>query len=116
MRKNKLAKVAIKAVNMYHCRTIFPFFYTVLDINEDELTITKVDGVHRDTKKIQIPNLSSVESGHGPLFGHVRVLSKYMTTGEVTIKWLTARDARKFTEKANELMAEFSSDDTSGGQ
>lgn len=121
MKLKPLGHIATAATEgkIYSCTSVWPPGQRATAILTDkDLTVIYRDWFkQRDVRTVHLEDLSSVEAITGPFLGHVKILSKYMTTEGWTVSWLTKRDAYKLRDLTNELKKEASKPkDESGGQ
>lgn len=100
---------------LYTCRTIPPFDYYKITLDEAKVTIVHKQWFIKHIVTIQLVDLLNVEVIVGPFVGSARIFSKYVTGGEMTIPWFWKKDALKLRTKINEVMTQIHEPDMPDG-
>jgi hypothetical protein len=116
-----LGKLATKSAQGEHMviKSVFPFNFwpDTVTLEKDKLIVYKRTGPWSGQHiPVEYKDLFNIEILEAPMFCTVRVISKYVTGGQVDLPYFRKHEGYELQEKALELKKEATSSDESGGQ
>lgn len=117
---NNLGKIATKGAEgkFFNCKSVWPFdlFPDTIELDEQKLVVTQRSFLTKKIIPVKFENLFNIEVLEAPLFCTVRVISKFVTGGQVDVAYVRKKDAYKLHDRVLALQTASEPPKQSGGQ